>query len=546
MSRWLLFMVLVVLSPQLTFAAIVEVPPDDYTIWADIARGARQQATAQHPAADVMLQVWTAGNAAGTDEVHAAVIDANIPVAGALFLPMETSTNPVRDPAVAFDTNAACWLVVWAEALHPGAYEIVGRYLKLDGSYGGPVFTISQTGIDDTDPAFDAIQPDVSSNEAGVFLVAWAADNDADGHADGDFAIYRREINALSATMGPVLQQTNFGPGGAALHPKLGWFYATQTWAMAWEGDPAVDATGYVPSIYGALVSGAARQSNTAVLLSGANAARRANSFAARNPAVAMDRFNQHLAIIWDITPGPAPVARRIEGVVLDAAFGQVTYYYGRDLDAEGQGPLAYVRDPNIGHSRISGQFVMAWRESLSPVSGSGQTILARDMDSLGNFGGPALVIANQGTAGVLPNEYAAPVVQPGWTSAGRVFVGWVSNSPDAVPYRTYGQGLDLAAAVAAPPDRPTQLTLSFSHNPFNPRTEVQLSLPEAGRVKVDIFDLRGRLVRHLVDEHMPVGDHARRWSGLDDSGRRVASGVYLVHMQHPRGERQSKVTLVE
>jgi hypothetical protein len=44
----------------------------------------------------------------------------------------------------------------------------------------------------------------------------------------------------------------------------------------------------------------------------------------------------------------------------------------------------------------------------------------------------------------------------------------------------------------------------------------------------------------------MPVGDHVRRWSGLDDSGRRIASGVYLVRMQHPQGERQSKVTLVE
>jgi len=57
---------------------------------------------------------------------------------------------------------------------------------------------------------------------------------------------------------------------------------------------------------------------------------------------------------------------------------------------------------------------------------------------------------------------------------------------------------------------------------------------------------VRGRLVRKLINEDLPAGDYSRTWDGIDDGGQRVSSGVYLVKVRHPSGQRVTKVALVE
>ena len=63
--------------------------------------------------------------------------------------------------------------------------------------------------------------------------------------------------------------------------------------------------------------------------------------------------------------------------------------------------------------------------------------------------------------------------------------------------------------------------------NPFNPATMIAFELPQAGFVRLAIHDARGRLVRTLVSGWQPAGTQRVQWSGEDDTGRRVASGVY-------------------
>jgi hypothetical protein len=64
--------------------------------------------------------------------------------------------------------------------------------------------------------------------------------------------------------------------------------------------------------------------------------------------------------------------------------------------------------------------------------------------------------------------------------------------------------------------------------NPFNPSTRIsfQLSLP-AARARLEIFDVRGRRIRRLLDAPLVAGIHATTWDGATDDGARVASGVY-------------------
>ena len=102
----------------------------------------------------------------------------------------------------------------------------------------------------------------------------------------------------------------------------------------------------------------------------------------------------------------------------------------------------------------------------------------------------------------------------------------------DANGYVSTDQVAINITGVSATGDVPPVLELTGNHpNPFNPRTTISFGLPAAGHANLRIIDLRGTLVRELVDEALPAGRHARIWDGTDASGRPVASGVYLYRL---------------
>jgi len=85
-------------------------------------------------------------------------------------------------------------------------------------------------------------------------------------------------------------------------------------------------------------------------------------------------------------------------------------------------------------------------------------------------------------------------------------------------------------------PSLPKAFSLSQNYpNPFNPATVINFSVPrEAGQTHISlrVYDIRGALVRVLVDETRRPGSHAAFWDGTDRSGRRVPSGIYLYRLQ--------------
>jgi hypothetical protein len=69
--------------------------------------------------------------------------------------------------------------------------------------------------------------------------------------------------------------------------------------------------------------------------------------------------------------------------------------------------------------------------------------------------------------------------------------------------------------------------------NPFRDETKIRYSVPMPGtRVVIRVFDVKGRLVRWLVDRSHDMGTHRIRWDGMDDNGRRVASGIYFCRIK--------------
>ncbi len=73
-----------------------------------------------------------------------------------------------------------------------------------------------------------------------------------------------------------------------------------------------------------------------------------------------------------------------------------------------------------------------------------------------------------------------------------------------------------------------TAMQLYNHPNPFNPETTISYTLPASGMVSLEIYNSRGQLVRRLLNEEQPAGEHALIWNGKDDSGHSVASGLYL------------------
>jgi len=74
----------------------------------------------------------------------------------------------------------------------------------------------------------------------------------------------------------------------------------------------------------------------------------------------------------------------------------------------------------------------------------------------------------------------------------------------------------------------------------------INYSVPYQTHVKIAIYDISGRLVKTLINERASPGRFSEQWSGVDNSGRRVASGVYFVQLETPNAVTTRKAVVVE
>jgi hypothetical protein len=79
----------------------------------------------------------------------------------------------------------------------------------------------------------------------------------------------------------------------------------------------------------------------------------------------------------------------------------------------------------------------------------------------------------------------------------------------------------------------PLEYSLSQNYpNPFNPVTRLTYTLPQAGPVRIEIFNVAGQKVRTLVDRTERAGQHTLTWRGRNDHGAEVSSGIYFCRFQ--------------
>jgi serine protease len=129
---------------------------------------------------------------------------------------------------------------------------------------------------------------------------------------------------------------------------------------------------------------------------------------------------------------------------------------------------------------------------------------------------------------------------------------GRTSNGTDPI----YGAGviqIDKAVQLAAARGR-THLAPGaagrlgtarlLSENPSRGNPAISLRISRPGTVRVQLYDVSGRLVRTLDQGTVPAGERVVRWDGKDDRGERVGSGVYFFHAETPDGVENRRVVV--
>ncbi|MBN2541586.1 T9SS type A sorting domain-containing protein [bacterium] len=94
----------------------------------------------------------------------------------------------------------------------------------------------------------------------------------------------------------------------------------------------------------------------------------------------------------------------------------------------------------------------------------------------------------------------------------------------------------------------PKEFTLKPNYpNPFNATTTFSFTVDKVSQVDLTIYNIRGEVVKKLVDSMLSPGYYRATWDGRDDYGNPVASGVYLTKISNGFGKIiTNKMTLLK
>ncbi len=81
--------------------------------------------------------------------------------------------------------------------------------------------------------------------------------------------------------------------------------------------------------------------------------------------------------------------------------------------------------------------------------------------------------------------------------------------------------------------------------NPFSQHTTIRFSIPRQMQVRMAVYDVRGRLVRDIMNEHRDAGTHDAVWDGRDSEGHKVSSGIYFCRMEAGEFTQTTKVMML-
>lgn len=219
------------------------------------------------------------------------------------------------------------------------------------------------------------------------------------------------------------------------------------------------------------------------------------------------------------VYPSPVPVAMAANIIpTRTAAATSSTGYVNGDVNATTQWMNLYSRDLTLdGKSVKAGSVISAHRE---------------DGAQIGSF-----VMNTNGRFGFMP-VYGATAGEAAGIKAGQQFYltvdGKVTN--ERFTWSSNGDRLEIgnlsAASNTGENPLPNDFALEQNYpNPFNPTTTISFTLPASGKVKLEVYNILGKLVATPYDGIAGAGTTSVVWDGRDGRGESVSSGVYFYRL---------------
>jgi hypothetical protein len=123
---------------------------------------------------------------------------------------------------------------------------------------------------------------------------------------------------------------------------------------------------------------------------------------------------------------------------------------------------------------------------------------------------------------------------------------------------RIYGNSIDLGAyeyqySSVADEFQDEKMNVTVYPNPVNLDKRgsefyctISFNLPQQGKLVVEIYNIKGQMVRRLLDVDTPSGEYNIRWNGLNEMGRRVGTGMYFVRIAAAGRETAERVMMIK
>jgi hypothetical protein len=461
-------------------------------------------------------------------------------------------------------------LVTWTEALNDDDYDVYAQHVN-----GAGIAQWTQRGVPLSEGVGKQYATTIVSDGAGGAIVTWGDDRNPDGdiyaqRINGDGTVQWATDGVLFVTASHALSHVCISDldGGAITvwqdfrgthSSELRAQRITASGAVSWpEGGVKVcHAQGdqYDPHIASDGASGVIitwddyREGNSnidlyaqrvsaggTILWPTKGVAVSVAQYAQVGPMIISDGGGGAI-VTWyeDRIGGPFVYAQRIgaDGRTTDATPPQVTVNLSRDMLWPPNNKLASVcatvevadnLDPEPTFTLLS----------ITAIDGKRRVDTAEDIKN-----------ATTGTADLC---YELRAARSG-TGDGRVYriIYEAKDASNNVAYDTVSVRVPASAPRLTESQAECVTVLSSVHpNPFNPETTVEYSLQSTERVVIGVYDVRGSLVRRLVDQSMSAGEHRVTWNGVDDAGRSASSGIYFVRMTAGSYTESGKIVMLK
>ena len=243
-------------------------------------------------------------------------------------------------------------------------------------------------------------------------------------------------------------------------------------------------------------------------------------------------------AVVLALTSPALAIKRGAESVNCGGAASQSASYKAHDTIA--QCPIGPVGEG--GGMRIYDGFWLSLPSMNVPVEGAvfavlsdaGSPVIRWTMGTLGgiagidvyratNEEGPYELVNDAPLAPESPGSFEDTTAWPQttfWYEVRALYTGGDEDVVAGSPARVTTEG---RLTLVLHPLRP---------NPTSGSTSISFDIPDhAGPVHLVIYNVRGQVVRTVLDGPVDRGRHERAWDGSDDHGRQVASGVYFARL---------------